>query len=834
MKKILSLVLALTLVLSSMSMAFADTFPDIDEDDRDLVEAAELLNSLGVLEGNENGEYMPEAPLTREAMAKVVVHLLGYTEDDYEGYGNEFTDAQGLWSTDAIGLAADAGVVNGYGDGIFAPTQNVTYLQAAIMLIRALGYTDASLNNGVDAYDAGAYRSKALQLGLFDGVAPNWDAPATRGDLAIMSYNNLNNQLVSINSDNEVIGLEDSGNPVSLLSRTAETYEGELTPELVADAQTDVSMYTYQVVTAYYVEMIDEDGDEYDSIIYVADSDSDIVEGYVYPTDGNNHTDDDEIFIDDETVYDVLGTANVFFNGAETAYTNVYNDLADAYAYVTLILDEDGDVANLVGDIVTDEAFIEEAYEEDDIYFEGIALPQDDDGDVDLDRVTVTGEVNDIFDIEVDDVVKAYESEDAVDEKVIELVVTRDSVEGMVTRSDDSGTEVYIDTIGDYVDVYGYSGYTSLTVGEEGTFYLDENGDIFAWNTEDEAAESDYMLITGSSEGWTYTDTDSLTIIGSVTMLDSDGEYITYDINEYATYTLDNGSEDYIYSTYDETNDEFPAGDAPLESDFADGAIVSTYTLDDDEIVEIELVTFDNNTAATVTFDSATFVPSSDIAIFTSSNGVTDDFEAGYDVDDLVAMYDSDEVWYKINEDGEYELIVVDESIIDAEIEYALIVDRYVYINSDSETVYEFDVYINGVMETILSTADYYDSPTTTVDGVLYDLELEGSDISDITDLDQSYVELLGTINVRDNSGNITTASAIVSGDRFNYTDANGSSEWFYMDENAAVYVIDVDGDIRVGDIDDVELYNVDVTVYGAELANGVNILNAIVIQENE
>ena len=69
LKKVLSLSLALVMLLGLMVVGAgaATTFADLkdkDEISENYAEAVDLLTALGVLEGNENDEFMPTGTLT--------------------------------------------------------------------------------------------------------------------------------------------------------------------------------------------------------------------------------------------------------------------------------------------------------------------------------------------------------------------------------------------------------------------------------------------------------------------------------------------------------------------------------------------------------------------------------------------------------------------------------------------------------------------------------------------------------------------------------------------------------------------------------------------------
>ena len=80
MKKVLSLVLALSLVLGTFVPSFAaTTFSDVKGEDCE--QAVNVLVDLGVVNGYEDGTYKPENIVTRAEMAVLVVNALGL--EDY-------------------------------------------------------------------------------------------------------------------------------------------------------------------------------------------------------------------------------------------------------------------------------------------------------------------------------------------------------------------------------------------------------------------------------------------------------------------------------------------------------------------------------------------------------------------------------------------------------------------------------------------------------------------------------------------------------------------------------------------------------------------------------
>ena len=90
MKKLLALVLALVMSMSLVTISNAD-FKDADK--IDYTEAVDVMNAVGVLIGDENGNFNPKENLTRAQAAKIISYLLlgNKTAEGLAGSG-KFTD----------------------------------------------------------------------------------------------------------------------------------------------------------------------------------------------------------------------------------------------------------------------------------------------------------------------------------------------------------------------------------------------------------------------------------------------------------------------------------------------------------------------------------------------------------------------------------------------------------------------------------------------------------------------------------------------------------------------------------------------------------------------
>ena len=163
----------------------ASAFPDVDGNAA-YAEAAEYLSELGIMVGDNKGNFNPDKAVSRAEMATVICRMLGETESSTAN-DSTFADVPaGHWASGYISQAASLGIVNGYGNGNFGPEDTVTYEQAVTMIVRTLGYENEAGSAG--GYPDG-YVSIAQSIGLLDGVNAQKGTPLDRKGVAIIVYN---------------------------------------------------------------------------------------------------------------------------------------------------------------------------------------------------------------------------------------------------------------------------------------------------------------------------------------------------------------------------------------------------------------------------------------------------------------------------------------------------------------------------------------------------------------------------------------------------------------------------------------------------------------------
>ena len=218
LKRALSLLLSSTMVLGMLVMgSSAASYADVTSKQHE--EAIEVLKTVGIMTGDENGKFNPEAKVTRNEMAVVMCNLLDYTVASYKGT-SPFTDVP-EWAEPYVAACYTNGITSGYDAKTYGGSDTVTTGQAALMLLKALGYFQYSADFGSDWLVETTKNGSTA--GLFDGVATGAKEALTRNDVAQMVLNALEADLVKAEKNGSDVHVGDiviSGGKATYNSRT--------------------------------------------------------------------------------------------------------------------------------------------------------------------------------------------------------------------------------------------------------------------------------------------------------------------------------------------------------------------------------------------------------------------------------------------------------------------------------------------------------------------------------------------------------------------------------------------------------------------------------------
>jgi len=509
MKKVLSWVLVLALVLSSFTMAFAAEELPTSDDMKDAgaiqnVEAVDVMVATGIIGGYPDGYYYPEKAVTRAEMAKMISVAVNGGEDvgAYYAAGCTFADSVNHWAAGYIAYCANEGIIDGRDANTFDPDATVTGLEAAKMMLVALGY-DSKIEGYTGDQWAGNVLKAAKANELFDGcddfVA---GAALDRDNAAQIIFNGLQAPMVGYAFDAEIstgdttITVNTSVGPTGgVLYEDA--FDGDLAPGSAnADdfgrpahswAYNDEPIGTY-ADGAVATFVVTEDGSIKNAI--ENDYDEDFYDENAVTERAMNGGNVSGVLIGDVIeLYDL--------DKVNAQDKNAYKAVVVRYELVQIAVDTD----------VTDE----DAEEGISAYIEV--------GSVDTNDVDLAGYDADTYVDEAVIAVAYNEAKDAVLDSYVPEVVT-----GELTKYYDDS--VYVDGV-EYLTASAYD-ESALTIEYKYDFYL-INGYVFGQDVVEEISDTLYGVYLDKA---TPTDDFSDDLDTIVKIVDTNGDKVVYTVDE--------------------------------------------------------------------------------------------------------------------------------------------------------------------------------------------------------------------------------------------------------------------------------------------------------------
>lgn len=144
-KKLISGILALGTVLSGTS--FAQIPADVAGTGYE--EPIQVLAALGIMVGDGDGNFRPNDNLTRAEVAKLAIHAMGIDSAVNSSDQSKFPDVSAdYWAKGYINLATSMGIVIGDDNGNFRPFDPITYAEAMTIMVRATGFKPSAEQKG--------------------------------------------------------------------------------------------------------------------------------------------------------------------------------------------------------------------------------------------------------------------------------------------------------------------------------------------------------------------------------------------------------------------------------------------------------------------------------------------------------------------------------------------------------------------------------------------------------------------------------------------------------------------------------------------------------------
>lgn len=197
---LMSCVLALTLCVPAMAAVEDTGFSDVAADAW-YADAVEYVHHNSIMSGTSSTAFSPNSTMTRAMLATVLYRAAG---SPAVSQASNFRDVSaGAYYADAAAWASTNGIVTGYGNGLFGSNDPVTREQIAAILWRYQG-SPAPAGTAASFADQSTISSYAIsavawarESGIVGGMEGNRFAPknnATRAQVAMILWNFLRNE----------------------------------------------------------------------------------------------------------------------------------------------------------------------------------------------------------------------------------------------------------------------------------------------------------------------------------------------------------------------------------------------------------------------------------------------------------------------------------------------------------------------------------------------------------------------------------------------------------------------------------------------------------------
>ena len=509
LKRALSLLLSSTMVLGMLVMgSSAASYADVTSKQHE--EAIEVLKTVGIMTGDENGKFNPEAKVTRNEMAVVMCNLLDYTVASYKGT-SPFTDVP-EWAEPYVAACYTNGITSGYDAKTYGGSDTVTTGQAALMLLKALGYFQYSADFGSDWLVETTKNGSTA--GLFDGVATGAKEALTRNDVAQMVLNALEADLVKAEKNGSDVHVGDiviSGGKATYDARTGTDSKYAKIDNTKVDGK-----YTIQLgEDLYNGDLVKADG---------ADDDfgrPSVKWTYENKEIGTYADDADAVYtatVEKQDLYDLVGS-------------DVYNDLKNGDADFSVVVDgvaqKDVKLSNYIVKNNDDDAGTKDA-----------------NGNLDIKKgatteVFIDDDSNDVVITVINSYVAQVDGDYDKNDEELELDILDEApvdVKDTTLSSDDF----------DYLDSYSDEDYVLITVANKEIKTIDlaetVEGKVTAYT------EKKNVTVDGTKYEYSKNYTDAVKSDSKLTYDLNDAYTLVLDANGYVIYTDGTaGHNDYVY-----------------------------------------------------------------------------------------------------------------------------------------------------------------------------------------------------------------------------------------------------------------------------------------------
>ena len=239
---------------------FAGAASYSDKADIKATTAVDMLSSLGVIQGYDDGSFKPNTTVTRAQMAKMIFTIMNGGNDNAKAYTSlptKFTDLPtAAWAQGYVRYLQNTGIIAGKSVTKFAPNDTVTGLEAAKMVLVAAGY-----NAQKAGLTGAAWAQNTMKYGqlnnLFEDVDADLNAALPRQYAAQILYNALDMKRVVWSNDiNDFKNATDVSGEKTIGEKYMDLYK--TSAEVLTSVKKTSGKDTYEIKLADKVKYADD------------------------------------------------------------------------------------------------------------------------------------------------------------------------------------------------------------------------------------------------------------------------------------------------------------------------------------------------------------------------------------------------------------------------------------------------------------------------------------------------------------------------------------------------------------------------------------------------
>lgn len=150
-------------------------------------EAAQVVNALGIMVGDANGNMNLSSRVTRAEFVTMAVKAAPGGEQIGQAATSPYPDVPRThWASGYVEAGVAAGLISGYTDGTFRPSNQINLAEGVTIVLQLLGYGPSDFSGAYPTGQLAMYRSLKLDRGVTAAAAAS---PLTRQDAMYLFYN---------------------------------------------------------------------------------------------------------------------------------------------------------------------------------------------------------------------------------------------------------------------------------------------------------------------------------------------------------------------------------------------------------------------------------------------------------------------------------------------------------------------------------------------------------------------------------------------------------------------------------------------------------------------